>query len=231
MARTCANLVNEAALYAARRNCEQVDYACFEATLARVQLGALRPLAMTETERRILAYHEGGHALVAHYLKEAETVNWVTILPRGQSLGVTQLTAEEDRYHFSREMLMAKIAVGLGGRVAEELTLGRDRVTTGAENDFRVVTALARRMVTRWGMSDEVGVVVAGDNETGADLKGAGSIHRSSHHVRGRRPWMPAVAWFPTASPTWSETWPSLWARQPPDLQAAPVWPHWWIVG
>ncbi len=165
-----ANLVNEAALCAARRDLDSVDHDCFEDALARVQLGALRPLVMSEAERRIIAYHEGGHALVAHYLNEADTVNRVTILPRGQSLGVTQFVAEEDRYNYSREMLMAKLAVGLGGRVAEELTLGRDRVTTGAENDFQVVTGLAKRMVTRWGMSDEVGVVFAAYDETGAGL-------------------------------------------------------------
>ena len=165
-----ANLVNEAALCAARKDLETIDHLCFEDALARVQLGALRPLVMTEAERRIIAYHEGGHALVAYHLQEADTVNRVTILPRGQSLGVTQFVAEEDRYNYSREMLMAKIAVGLGGRVAEELTLGRDRVTTGAENDFQVVTNMARRMVTHWGMSDEVGVVFAGYDETGAGM-------------------------------------------------------------
>lgn len=165
-----ANLVNEAALCAARQNLDHVDDACFEDALARVQLGALRPLVMTEAERRIIAYHEGGHAIVAHYLNAADTVNRVTILPRGQSLGVTQFIAEEDRYNYSREMLMAKIAVGLGGRAAEELILGRERVTTGAENDFQVVTSMARRMVTRWGMSDEVGVVFTDYDESGAGL-------------------------------------------------------------
>lgn len=165
-----ANLVNEAALCAARQNLEMVDEACFEDALARVQLGALRPLVLAEAERRIIAYHEGGHALVAYHLKEADTVNRVTILPRGQSLGVTQFIAEEDRYNYSREMLMAKIAVGLGGRAAEELTFGRERVTTGAENDFQVVTSMARRMVTRWGMSEEMGVVFADYDETGAGL-------------------------------------------------------------
>lgn len=156
-----ANLVNEAALSAARQDLQQVTHECFEQALIRVQLGALRPLVISETERRIIAIHEGGHALVAYHLPEADTVNRVTILPRGQSLGVTQFTAEEDRYNYSRQTLMARIAVGLGGRVAEELTFGSDRVTTGAENDFQVVTGLARRMVTRWGMSEQVGVVFA----------------------------------------------------------------------
>jgi ATP-dependent metalloprotease FtsH len=154
-----ANLVNEAALCAARQDLEHVTHDCFEDALARVQLGALRPIVMAESEQRIIAYHEGGHALVAYHLHEADTVNRVTILPRGQSLGVTQFTAEEDRYNFSRETLMARIAVGLGGRVSEELTFGSDLVTTGAENDLQVVTDLARRMVTRWGMSEEVGVM------------------------------------------------------------------------
>ena len=156
-----ANLVNEAALSAARQDLICVTHECFEEALARVQLGALRPLVMSETERRIIAVHESGHALVAHHLPAADTVNRVTILPRGQSLGVTQFTAEADRYNYSRETLMARIAVGLGGRVAEELTFGPDSITTGAENDLQVVTDLARRMVTRWGMSEQVGVIFA----------------------------------------------------------------------
>jgi ATP-dependent metalloprotease FtsH len=162
-----ANLVNEAALGAARRNLDSLSQDCFEEALARVQLGALRPLLMSERDRRIIAVHEGGHALVAHHLSEADVVNRVTILPRGHSLGVTQFIAE-DRYNYSRETLMARIAVGLGGRAAEEISFGPERVTTGAENDFQVVTDLARRMVTRWGMSEKVGVVFAShSNEAG----------------------------------------------------------------
>src|SRR5437868_10197531 len=162
-----ANRVSSAALCAARRDLQLITHECFEDALIRVQLGALRPIVMSEAERRIIAYHEGGHALVAYHLPLADTVNRVTILPRGQSLGVTQFTSEEDRYNFSRETLMARIAVGLGGRVAEELTFGPERVTTGAENDLQVVTDLARRMVTRWGMSEQIGVVFA-DYEPGA---------------------------------------------------------------
>src|SRR6266571_4009561 len=162
-----ANLVNEAALSAARQNLEHITHDCFEDALVRVQLGALRRIVLSEKDRHITAYHEAGHALVAYHLPEADSVNRVTILPRGQSLGVTQFTAEEDRYNYSRETLMARIAVGLGGRVAEELTFGADRVTTGAENDLQVVTDLARRMVTRWGMSEQVGVVFA-DYRAGA---------------------------------------------------------------
>ncbi len=166
-----ANLVNEAALMAARRDLEKVDHDCFENALARVQLGALRPIVMGEAERKIIAYHEGGHALVAHHLPEADRVNRVTILPRGQSLGVTQFTAEEDRYNYSRQTLMSRIAVGLGGRAAEEMIFGSDHVTTGAENDLQVVTSIARNMVTRWGMSEQVGVVFA---DYQAEMSGAG---------------------------------------------------------
>jgi cell division protease FtsH len=162
-----ANLVNEAALSAARRNRDDVNHECFEEALARVQLGALRPLVMSEEERRIIAVHEGGHALVAHHLPEADRVNRVTILPRGQSLGVTQFTAEADCYNYSREALMARIAVGLGGRMAEELTFGVKRITTGAENDLQVVTNLARRMVTRWGMSERLGTIFADTQDDG----------------------------------------------------------------
>ncbi len=154
-----ANLVNEAALCAARRDLERITSACFEEALARVLLGAQRPIVLSDTERRIIAFHEAGHALVAHHLPEADRVSRVTILPRGQSLGVTQFVAEEDRYNYSRERLMARLSMGLGGRAAEELTFGPDQVTTGAENDFQVVTDLARKMVTRWGMSERMGMM------------------------------------------------------------------------
>jgi cell division protease FtsH len=154
-----ANLVNEAALCAARRDLECITSACFEEALARVLLGAQRPIVLSDKERRIIAFHEAGHALVAHHLPEADRVSSVTILPRGQSLGVTQFVAEEDRYNYSRERIMTRLIMGLGGRAAEELVFGPDQVTTGAENDFQVVTGLARKMVTRWGMSERMGVM------------------------------------------------------------------------
>ncbi len=154
-----ATLVNEAALCAARHDLECITSACFEEALARVLLGPQRPIVLSETERRVIAFHEAGHALVAHHLPESDRVSHVTILPRGKTLGVTQFVAEEDRYNHSRERLMARLAVGLGGRAAEELAFGHERVTTGAENDFQVVTGLARNMVTRWGMSKRVGVM------------------------------------------------------------------------
>ena len=156
-----ANLVNEAALCAARHNLDALTQACFEEALVRVQLGARRPLALSETDRRVIATHESGHALVAYYLPAADTVNRITILPHGQRLGVTQFTAEEDRYNYSRETLLARIAVELGGRVAEELTFGSQGVTTDAEDDLQAATALAWRMVTHWGMGKQVGTVFA----------------------------------------------------------------------
>src|SRR3989440_2341800 len=154
-----ANLVNEAALRAARGDLERITSACFEEALSRILLGAQRPIVLSEAEQCIVAYHEAGHALVAHSLPEADRVSFVSILPRGQSLGVTQFVAEEDRYNYSREQLMARLAVGLGGRAAEEITFGSERVTTGAENDFQAVTGLAPKMVPRWGMSERVGAM------------------------------------------------------------------------
>ena len=156
-----ANLVNEAALYAARKNLSDVTPECFEWALVRIQLGAQRMLVMSKAEQRIIAYHESGHALVAHYLPEADAVSRISILPHGQRLGVTQFVAQEDHYNYSRASLMARIAVGLGGRVAEELTFGPESITTGAEDDLQTITALAWRMVTHWGMSRQMGVVFA----------------------------------------------------------------------
>lgn len=162
-----ANLVNEAAIIAARRSLDCVTQACFEEALERIQLGARRPLLLSKADQRIIAFHESGHALVAYYLPEADTVSSISILPRGQRLGVTQFTTQEDRYNFSRETLMARIAVGLGGRIAEELTFGSGGVTTGAEDDLRAVTSLAWRMVTHWGMGEQVGTVFADYYEAG----------------------------------------------------------------
>jgi ATP-dependent metalloprotease FtsH len=160
-----ANLVNEAALCAARRNLDVLTQVYFEEALVRVQLGARRPLVMSETDWHVIAVHESGHALVAYYLPAADTVNSITILPHGQHLGATQFTAEEDHYNYSRETLMARIAVGLGGRIAEELTFGLEGVTTDAEDDLQMVTALAWRMVTHWGMGKQVGAVFADECE------------------------------------------------------------------
>ncbi len=158
-----ANLVNEAALTAARHNLEQVTQDCFEEAMDRIMMGAERPLVLSEEERRVIAYHESGHALVAMLTPGADPVHKVTIVPRGQALGATQIMPIDDRHNYPRAYLLARLAVGLGGRVAEELEIGE--ITTGAENDLQEVTGLAREMVTRWGMSRRIGTVFLGGEQ------------------------------------------------------------------
>jgi cell division protease FtsH len=147
-----ANLCNEAALNAARQNRNHVTMADFDAALDKIVLGEARPRLQDPEERRIVAYHESGHALVAWLTPEADPVHKVTIMPHGRALGVTSQMPGEDHYNFSRAYLLARLAVMLGGRTAEEIVLGD--VTTGAESDLTQATRLARRMVTRWGMGD-----------------------------------------------------------------------------
>jgi cell division protease FtsH len=147
-----ANLCNEAALNAARNSHPQVTMEDFEEAVDKVLLGGVRPLLLQDHERRVVAYHEAGHALVAWLTPEADPVHKVTIIPHGQALGVTEQVPGEDHYNYSRTYLLARMAVMLGGRSAEEIALGE--ITTGAENDLVEATRLARRMVTRWGMSD-----------------------------------------------------------------------------
>src|SRR5438552_857327 len=152
-----ANLVNEAALLAARRNLDRVTQKCFEEALDKILLGAERPLVLSDDDLQVIAYHEGGHALTALLSEHADPVTKVTIVPRGQALGVTMSTPLDDRYNYSKEYLLTQIVTALGGRAAEEVVIGR--ITTGAENDLQRVTALARQMVTRWGMSEKLGTV------------------------------------------------------------------------
>jgi len=152
-----ANLVNEAALAAARREHAQVDRQDFQEALDKLLLGGKRESLMDEGERRVVAYHEGGHALVAAALPHVDPLYKVTIVPRGRSLGVTQFLPEDDRHNYSRSYLMERLAVALGGRTAEEVMLGE--ITSGAENDLKEATRLARRMVTEWGMGESTGVV------------------------------------------------------------------------
>ena len=158
-----ANLVNEAALTAARHGLSQVTQVCFEEALDRIMMGAQRPLILSPEERRMVAYHEGGHALVALLTVGADPVHKVTIVPRGQSLGATEVVPTDDRHSYPRSYLLARLAVGLGGRVAEEMAIGE--VTTGAENDLQGVTELAHEMVTHWGMSSRVGMLFLGDDQ------------------------------------------------------------------
>ncbi len=159
-----ANLVNEAALLAARRNMDRVPMACFDEALDKIQLGAERPLVLSEEDLRVVAYHEGGHALVGLLTPHSDPVTKVTIVPRGQALGVTQSTPLDDRYNYSKEYLMARIMMALGGRGAEEVALGS--ITTGAENDFQQVTLIARQMVARWGMSERLGTISFSERES-----------------------------------------------------------------
>jgi cell division protease FtsH len=152
-----ANLINEAALLAARRTLDVVTMACFNDALDKIQLGAERPLVLSEEDLRIVAYHESGHALVGLLMPRTDPVTKVTIVPRGQTLGVTQSTPLDDRYNYSKEELQARIQMALGGRAAEAVALGT--ITTGAEHDLQMVTSIARQMVMCWGMSEKIGSV------------------------------------------------------------------------
>jgi cell division protease FtsH len=154
-----ANLVNEAALLAARRSHESVRNSDFADALERIQLGAERRVVITDTDRRRIAFHEGGHAIVGMLTPGADPVRKVSIIPRGQALGVTLSTPDDDRFNYSEQELRARIRVALGGRASEELIFGDP--TTGAESDIQQVTQLARGMVERWGMSEKVGFITA----------------------------------------------------------------------
>ena len=159
-----ANLVNEAALFAARANKRLVDMEDFEKAKDKVIMGAeRRSIVMPEKERRNTAYHESGHTVVAKVLPNTDPVHKVTIIPRGRALGVTMQLPEEDRYSQDRESLLSMISVLMGGRIAEEIFM--HQMTTGAANDFERATEIARKMVTRWGMSDTLGTRVYGEGE------------------------------------------------------------------
>lgn len=158
------NVVNEAALLAARREKEAVDRRDFSDALEKIVLGVERQLALRPDDRRRVAYHEAGHALVGMLLPGSDPVHKVSIVPRGQALGVTYQLPEDDRHNYSETYLMGRLVVLLGGRAAEEIVCGV--ATTGAESDLRQVTSIARQMVTRWGMSHQVGLLfLAGDDE------------------------------------------------------------------
>jgi cell division protease FtsH len=159
-----ANLVNEAALFAARGNKRLVEMDDFERAKDKIIMGAeRRSIVMPEHERKNTAYHESGHAVVAKLLARTDPVHKVTIIPRGRALGVTMQLPEQDRYSMDREQLQQSISVLFGGRIAEEIFMGQ--MTTGASNDFERATEMARRMVTQWGMSEKLGPMVYGENE------------------------------------------------------------------
>ena len=161
-----ANLVNEAALLAARRGKRLVTMSEFEAAKDKVMMGAeRRSMVMTEDEKKLTAYHEAGHALVGWFSPFHDPLHKVTIIPRGRALGLTMSLPERDRYGYARKELRARLAMMFGGRVAEEIIFGPDDVTTGASDDIRQATNLARRMVTEWGMSEKLGPLRFSENE------------------------------------------------------------------
>ncbi len=161
-----ANLVNEAALLAARAGRRVVGMAEFEAARDKVMMGAeRRSLVMTEKEKELTAYHEAGHALVGLYVPEHDPLHKVTIIPRGRALGVTMSLPERDRFGYSKREMQSRLCSLFGGRLAEEIIFGADNVTTGASSDIQQATATARRMVTEFGMSEKLGRVRYGDNE------------------------------------------------------------------
>ena len=161
-----ANLVNEAALLAARKNKRIVTMQEFEEAKDKVMMGPERKsMVMTEEDKKLTAYHEGGHAIVAINEKASDPIHKATIIPRGRALGVVWTIPERDKYSHSREYLEANISKAMGGRIAEELIFGHAKVTSGASSDIQMATKLAKDMVTRFGMSDELGPLTYGDNE------------------------------------------------------------------
>lgn len=173
-----ANLVNEAALFAARSDKRLVDMDDFERAKDKIFMGAeRRSIVMPEHERRNTAYHESGHAVVAQLLDKTDPVHKVSIIPRGRALGVTMQLPTEDRFSMEREEILQKISVMFGGRIAEEVFM--KQMTTGASNDFERATDLARQMVTQWGMSDALGPMVYGENEGEVFLGRSVTTHKT----------------------------------------------------
>ncbi len=161
-----ANLVNEAAVLAARKNKSVVEMQDFEEAKDKVMLGVeRRSLVLTEDERKLTAYHEAGHAIVAIKIPGSDPIHKVTIIPRGRALGLTASLPEVDRHNYSKDWLIGSLAMFFGGRVAEEIVFGAEKITTGAGNDIERATGLARRMVTQFGMSERVGPLAVGDKE------------------------------------------------------------------
>lgn len=173
-----ANLVNEAALFAARRSKRFVEMDDFEAAKDKIMMGAeRRSVVMPEEERRNTAYHESGHAVVAKLLPKTDPVHKVTIIPRGRALGLTMQLPAEDRYSMDKNRILDTIAVLFGGRIAEEIFM--HQMTTGASNDFERATEMARRMVTQWGMSEALGTMVYGENEGEVFLGRSVTTHKN----------------------------------------------------
>jgi cell division protease FtsH len=176
-----ANLVNEAALFAARANIRKVGMHQFELAKDKIMMGAERKsMVMSEAEKRNTAYHEAGHAIVGRLMPEHDPVYKVSIIPRGRALGVTMFLPEEDRYSHSRRYIISSICSLFGGRIAEEITLGKDGVTTGASNDIQRATKMARRMVTQWGLSERLGPLMYDEAEEEVFLGRSAGQNRAS---------------------------------------------------
>ena len=177
-----ANLVNEAALLAARRNHRTVQTSDFNDSLEKILLGAPRGIVLSSADRERTAYHEAGHALIGMLTLGADPVRKVSIIPRGAALGVTLSAPDDDQVSYTREDLLAKIKVALGGRVAEEAVFGT--ISTGAESDIDQVTTIARQMVGRWGMSDAIGFVrVLPSDGRGSFFGSAGESSEATQRV------------------------------------------------
>ena len=178
-----ANLVNEAALFAARGNRRVVGMEEFENARDKIMMGAeRRSMVMSDKEKANTAYHEAGHAIIGRLVPEHDPVHKVTIIPRGRALGVTQYLPEEDRYSMSRRQLFSQLCSLFGGRIAEELVGGLDAVTTGASNDIERATQMARNMVTKWGLTEKMGPVLYGEDES--QQPGGGNAHYSEDTSR-----------------------------------------------
>ena len=161
-----ANLVNEAALLAARKGKRVVAMSEFEEAKDKVMMGAeRRSMVMTDEEKRLTAYHEAGHAVVAIHCEDSDPIHKATIIPRGRALGMVMRLPEGDRISLSRAKIYADLRVACGGRIAEEMIFGVDRITTGASSDIKMASDMSRRMVTEWGMSDKLGFLAYGADQ------------------------------------------------------------------
>jgi cell division protease FtsH len=175
-----ANLVNEAALFAARENAREVRMSHLDKARDKILMGTeRRSMAMSEDEKKLTAYHEAGHAIVGRLVPEHDPVYKVTIIPRGRALGVTMYLPEGDKYSINRVAIESQLCSLYGGRVAEELIFGADKVTTGASNDIERATKMARNMATKWGLSDELGPITYGEDEDEVFLGRSVTQHKS----------------------------------------------------
>jgi cell division protease FtsH len=183
-----ANLVNEAALFAARENAKEVRMTHFDRAKDKIMMGAeRRSMVMSEEEKKLTAYHEAGHAIVGRLMPEHDPVYKVTIIPRGRALGVTMYLPEGDKYSHNRTQIESMLCSLYGGRVAEEIIFGTDKVTTGASNDIERATQMARNMVTKWGLSDEMGPVAYGEQEDEVFLGRSVTQHKNVSDETARK--------------------------------------------